>query len=72
MPRKETSPEISAIASKMLRRKDARTPLVERSTYNELLAEARQLAASALSQDETKGRAPGPPDPPRKPSPRVA
>lgn len=48
MPRKQTSPEISTLAGKMMNGK--------RPTREEEL----RLAASALSQDETPGQAPRP------------
>ncbi len=53
MATKQTSAEISALASQTLRRKPVRTRFVDASTYNDLLVDAQKLAGSALSQDET-------------------
>lgn len=56
MPNKQSSDELSSLAAKTIRRKPAVLPVVERSTYNELLEDAHRLAASVMSQDETKGK----------------
>ena len=57
MPKnKETSSEISTIASAIMRRKPARNNLVDAAVYNSLLADAQRVAGSALSQDQTKGQ----------------
>lgn len=58
---KETSSEISTLASAILRLPAASLSNNFKPTpddYNNLLTDARKLAGSALSQDETPGQAP--------------
>jgi hypothetical protein len=58
MPRRkpaESSPEMSTLAAEVMAMKDwIGDPPVE--IFNELLAKAKRLAGSVLSQDETKGQ----------------
>ena len=55
-PKRRPRPEISTLAARVLGRAKAReTETVEPYRYNALLADAKRLAASALSQDEVAG-----------------
>lgn len=58
MPRKTSRSAISSIASRVLRARAATKDAVGRDDYNALLADAKALAGSVLSQDETKGQEP--------------
>jgi hypothetical protein len=53
---KKSSSAMSSIAAKVLRAKLATGDAVDRDSYNALLADAKALAGSVLSQDETKGQ----------------
>lgn len=63
---KETSAQVSSIASEILHTTAPITAgpdtggmqFIERRLYDDLLAKAKTLAGSALSQDETPGRQP--------------
>jgi len=53
---KESSSEASTVASRILRRKPTEKPHISAHDYNLLLADAKMLAGSVMSQDETKGQ----------------
>lgn len=55
-PKKRSSPEISSLAGSILRIPVRKSALVDVEAYNALLRDAKRLAASVLSQDETKGQ----------------
>lgn len=57
MANKETSDSVSRLAAKTLRRMEAHSDSASalREAYNRLLGEAKTLAGSVLSQDETRG-----------------
>lgn len=58
---RETSSRVSSIASNILQREPAQgiaSPEANVSAYNSLLADAKILAGSCLSQDETTGQEP--------------
>jgi hypothetical protein len=55
---RQSSSAVSSIAARVLRRKLFNaTSDVTAEDYNALLADAKALAGSVLSQDETKGQA---------------
>jgi hypothetical protein len=56
---KQSSAEISSLAGRVMnmrRIRDDESPAVPAEKYNRLLKMAQKLAASVLSQDETKGQ----------------
>lgn len=55
---KETSSRVSTIAAKIMRAKPRNMGNTEDQHFNELLEDAKTLAGSCMSQDETPGRAP--------------
>ena len=56
-PKKQTSAAVSGVASAVMRKEPVMPELaVPAHFYNELLRDAKTLAGSALSQDETKGQ----------------
>jgi hypothetical protein len=57
MSRKQSRSPVSSIASRVLRAKAATGETVATGRFNDLLADAKALAGSVLSQDETKGQA---------------
>lgn len=56
MPAKKSSSAVSSIAARILRMKLAADGPIAVEDYNNLLAVAKTLAGSVLSQDETKGQ----------------
>ncbi len=52
-PKKESSDAMSSLAASVLRRKPATDKSAAGYSYNLLLADAKRLAGSVLSQDET-------------------
>lgn len=55
---KETSSRVSTIAARIMREQPTELQQVQPGSYNTLLAEAKTLAASCMSQDEHPGQAP--------------
>ena len=49
---KQSSPELSSLASRVMRIKPTKNGLVSGSDWNNLLEKAQKLAGSVLSQDE--------------------
>lgn len=55
---KQTSSRVSTIAAKVLRAKPRTVGDASEAYFNELLADAKILAGSCMSQDETPGQGP--------------
>lgn len=53
---KETSSRVSGIAAKIMRHEPATPQTLSVGSFNELLGDAKILAGSCLSQDETPGQ----------------
>jgi hypothetical protein len=57
MPGKQSSSAMSSLAARILKMRLAVGNDVTQDGFNALLADAKALAGSVLSQDETKGQA---------------
>jgi hypothetical protein len=56
MTRKQSSSAVSSVASRVLKARAATGETVATGLFNDLLADAKALAGSVLSQDEVKGQ----------------